>query len=51
MRDDYYHYNEINKTLVGERTGKIYRMGEEVRIKVIDASKFKKQIDFEIVKR
>lgn len=51
MRDDYYHYNEAGKMLVGERSGKIYRMGDEVRVKVIDASRFKKQIDFEIVKR
>lgn len=51
MRDDYYHYNEAAKILVGEKSGKVYRMGDEVRIKVIDASKFKKQIDFEIVKR
>lgn len=51
MHDDFYHYDETAKTLVGEKSANVYRMGQKVRIKVTDASKFKKQIDFEIVKR
>ncbi|MDD3049201.1 MAG: ribonuclease R [Bacilli bacterium] len=50
MKDDYYHYDDNSKSLIGETNKKRYHMGQEVRVKVIDASKFKKQIDFEIVK-
>lgn len=49
MKDDYYHYDDNSKALIGENTAKRYRMGQAVRVKVIDASKFKKQIDFEII--
>ena len=50
MKDDYYHYDENSKALIGEVSKKTYRMGQAVRVRVIDASKFKKQIDFEIIK-
>lgn len=50
MKDDYYHYDDNSKALVGEVSKKTYRMGQPVRVRVMDASKFKKQIDFEIIK-
>lgn len=50
MKDDYYHYDDQGKALIGERSGKSYKMGQKVRVKLIDASKYKKQIDFEIIK-
>lgn len=49
MKDDYYRYEDHSKSLIGETSGKIYKMGQEVRVKVMDASKFRKQIDFEIL--
>lgn len=51
MKDDYYHYDDHSKALIGESSAKSYRMGQAVRVRVIDASKFKKQIDFEIIER
>lgn len=51
MKDDYYHYEEVSKTLIGEDSKNVYRMGQKVRVKVVDASRFKKQIDFEIIRR
>src|SRR5690625_6507288 len=34
MTDDYYNFDERHQTLIGERTGKVYRIGEEVKVQV-----------------
>lgn len=49
MVDDYYYFDEDNYMIVGERTKKMYGLGDEVRIKVIGADVGKKNIDFAIV--
>jgi len=46
MEDDYYHYHENNLTLIGERTGKSYRIGQPVRVSLKRVSKENRQIDF-----
>ena len=46
--DDFYDYNEELETLIGERTKKVYRLGDEVEVKVVKASKELREIDFEI---
>ncbi|MEF9968003.1 MAG: VacB/RNase II family 3'-5' exoribonuclease, partial [Longicatena sp.] len=46
LTDDYYNFDESNFQLIGERTGTVYRLGQEVRIKCSDASKEKGTIDF-----
>ena len=46
MNDDYYFYEEEHFVLVGKRTGKIYRLGQEVEVTLIKADIEKKQIDF-----
>lgn len=46
LQDDYYRYDERNHQLVGERTKKIYRIGDTVEIIVARADIFNKQIDF-----
>ena len=51
LKDDYYIYDELTETLRGERTGKIYKLGERVDVKVIAASKEEKTVDFEFVKK
>ena len=48
--DDFYDYNEELETLIGERTKKVYRLGDEVEVKVVKASKELREIDFEIEK-
>ena len=35
LDDDYYVYDERHLSLIGERTKNIYRLGDEVKIKVI----------------
>ena len=46
MEDDYYNFDETNYTLTGERKGKTYRIGDEVKIIVARADKETRQIDF-----
>ena len=49
MRDDYYRYDEEHYELVGERTGKRYKLGQTVMICVEDTDKLARTIDFSIV--
>ena len=49
--DDFYHYDDVTMTAVGERTHKKYRVGDRVLIKVINASKEQHTIDFEIINK
>lgn len=49
LKGDYYELNEVNKELVGERTGNIFRIGQEVFVKVVGADKYSATIDFELV--
>lgn len=48
--DDYYNYNAERKELIGERTNKVYKIGDKVKIRVISANKQLRYVDFEIVK-
>ncbi|HBZ10833.1 MAG TPA: ribonuclease R [Bacillus bacterium] len=48
MTDDYYHYDERQFALIGERTGNVYRIGDEVTVRVINVNKDEHSIDFEI---
>lgn len=43
---DYFVYNERNLTIKGERTGRIFRIGDELKIKVTNASARLRQVDF-----
>jgi ribonuclease R len=47
---DYFHFDEENMCLIGEKSHKRYTIGDKVRIRVVRASKEDRTIDFEIVK-
>lgn len=49
MIDDYYYFDEENYQIIGEMTKKIYRVGDEVKIRVIGTDLIKKTIDFELL--
>ena len=51
MGNEYFIYNESNKTLIGEKTGRVFKMGDKVRVKAIYASKMEKVIDFKLIDR
>ena len=47
--NEYYIYDESRKTLVGEKTKRIFKIGDKVKIKVIEANKLTRKIAFELV--
>ncbi|MBY7144049.1 ribonuclease R [Virgibacillus sp. NKC19-3] len=49
LTDDYYHYDEKSLALVGERTANVYRIGDEVEIKVASVNTDERTVDFELV--
>ncbi|MFV0381442.1 MAG: ribonuclease R [Breznakia sp.] len=49
LKDDFYTYIDHARMLVGEHRANVYKVGQKVEVKVVDASRFKRQIDFEIV--
>lgn len=48
MHDDHYDYYEDRYEMVGEHTGKTYKLGETVYVRVIDADCLTRTIDFEM---
>ncbi len=48
---DFFHFDEENMSLTGEKSHVKYTIGERVVVKVVRASKEEKTIDFEIVKK
>lgn len=46
MRDDRYFYDKEHFVLVGQRSGKIYHLGQEVEVTLIKADVDKRQLDF-----
>jgi ribonuclease R len=49
LNDDYYEYDEKKYALVGSRTGKRYRLGDAVEVKVLRVNPEEREIDFAIV--
>ena len=51
LKDDYYHYDEEKYHLIGERTKKIYRIGDEVKIKVTKVNRDERELDFKLLEK
>lgn len=49
LTDDYYHYDEKSLMLVGERTGKTFKLSDKVKVRCISCNKEERTIDFELV--
>lgn len=49
MTDDYYRFDDRHLAMIGERTGNVYRIGDEITVRVINVNKDERSIDFEIV--
>ena len=45
---DYFYYNESACEMVGEATGRSYKLGMPVRVRVLDCDRFTRTIDFEV---
>jgi ribonuclease R len=50
LHDDYYQYHEKRYALVGERTHKAFRIGDEVRVRIERVDVERRHIDFGLVK-
>ena len=48
LYDDRYNYIEESYEMVGERTGKTYRLGQEIAVRVIGTDRLQRTIDFEV---
>jgi len=46
MKDDFYNFNEDTMTIIGRNRKHVYRMGDQVKIKVKGASKEEGTVDF-----
>jgi len=51
LHDDYYQYHEKKYCLVGERTHKTFRIGDEVRVRVDRVDVERRHIDFILVNK
>ncbi|MDV8111847.1 ribonuclease R [Bacillus sp. BAU-SS-2023] len=51
MNDDYYIFDENTFTILGERTKKMYRIGDVVKIKVEKVNVDFKEIDFKLLEK
>ena len=48
LGNEYFIYNEETRQAIGENSGKVYKIGDKVKIRVAYANKLMRQIDFEI---
>ncbi len=48
LRDDYYQYVESSYEMIGERTGRCFKLGQFLKVKCTAADKFMRTIDFEL---
>lgn len=49
LTDDYYHYDENQYAMIGERTGNVFRIGDEIEVRVVNVNVDERIIDFEVV--
>jgi len=51
LKDVYYAYDDKQYTLKGRRTGKQYRLGDSLEVKVVRVNPEERQIDFSLVEK
>jgi ribonuclease R len=49
LGDDYYEYDEDNYCIRGRMSGKVYTLGDRVKVEVVRADLQKKQLDYRLV--
>lgn len=49
MTDDYYRFDDRHMAMIGERTANVFRIGDEITVRVVNVNKDERAIDFEIV--
>jgi ribonuclease R len=49
LGDDYYRYEDVEHRLVGSSTGRVYRLGDHLRVRLVRADFDKRLLDFQLV--
>ncbi len=49
IKSDYFEHEAKKYRIKGQKTGKVYHLGDEVRVKLVRADKEERQLDFELV--
>ncbi len=49
IKGDYFEHDPKNYQIKGKKTGKVYRLGDKVRVKLIRANRDERQLDFELI--
>ncbi len=50
LHDDYYYFDSDNYVIYGEKTGRVVKLGNRIRIKVVGVNESRNEINFELVK-
>ncbi|MDH5437059.1 MAG: ribonuclease R, partial [Gammaproteobacteria bacterium] len=48
LKNDYYHFDPVKHRLTGERMGKVYRLADRIKVKVMRVDLDERKIDFEL---
>jgi ribonuclease R len=48
LHNDYYHFDPAGHRLRGERSGRTYRLGDEVKVRVVRVDLDERKMDFEL---
>ncbi|AMG30875.1 ribonuclease R [Grimontia hollisae] len=48
LDNDYYNYDMVQQKLVGESSGRVFRLGDQVTVKVLSVNLDERMIDFEL---
>lgn len=49
LKNDYYHFDPISRSLIGKRSGTSYSLGDQVQVKIVRVNLDQKQLDFDLV--
>jgi len=49
IKSDYFSHEANKYRVKGQKTGKVYRLGDEVKVKLVRADKEERQLDFELI--
>jgi ribonuclease R len=48
LPDDYYYFDDMSHSLVGQRTKRSFRLGDKVEVTVVHVDLFRRQLDFRL---
>jgi len=49
IKSDFFEHEAKKYRVKGQKTGKVYRLGDEIKVKLVRADKDDRQLDFELI--